>query len=164
MDKRIKTVMPPAGIFSLVFTALGALYLLLGILCISFPTDAEDKTVGIIFSCLGIVFLLTALIALLILIGGQKKKNKVQNSGNYLYGEVVDVVPYGTHYSYRPVFTVLTRYIDSQGTIHIFRTPNLKSYPDRSILGRKVKVFYQDDSFKQYYVDLESGFPRIIEH
>ncbi len=164
MSRRIKTAMPPVGVCSLVFTVLGALYLLLAILCLSFSTDPEDRTVGIVFSILGIVFLLTALIALLFLIGGQQKKNKARAGGKFLYGEVVDIVPYGTHYSYRPVFTVLTRYIDNQGTIHIFRTPNLKSYPDRSILGRKVRIFYEDDSFQHYYVDLESGFPRIIEH
>ncbi len=165
MKRRIKTAMPPAGNISLIFSCIGAMFMLVGILCLCFPQDGDDRKVGIIFSVLGIAFLLTALTVLLVLIGQAQKKRRAITGGKYIYGEVVDVVPnFCWNYNCRPTFTVLTRHIDHKGVIHIFRSPNLKTYPDRSILGRKVKIYYQDDSFKQYEVDLDSGFPKVIEH
>lgn len=165
MEKRVKVGMTPTGIVALVFSIMGFLFLLFGVLCQFFPEDEDDKIVGIVFSIIGLVFLVSALILLVVLIAGQCKKQKVFSNGKYLWGEIVDIVPnYYMSYGWRPAYTVLTRYIDGNGTIHIFRSSNLKSYPDRSLLGRKVKIYYQDESFKQYYVDLESGFPRIMEH
>ena len=165
MKQKAKLGITPAGICTLVFSILGVVFLLIGILCTCFPEDSDDKTVGIVFAILGNVFLVVALISLLILIREQRQKQKALSGGKYIYGEVVDIVPNAyIHYGYRSPFTVLTRYIDQNGVIHIFRSQNLRSYPDRSILGRKVKIYYTDESFHQYYVDLQSGLPRVIEH
>ncbi len=165
MSRKVKFNAGAAGIVGLVFSILGAIYLLIGILCLCFPEDADDQTVGIIFSIIAIVCLLSALVALLVLIYKQSQTQKILDNGKYLLGEVVDIVPnLYMHYGFRPTYLVLTRYIDQKGTIHIFRSENIKTYPDRTLLGRKVKIYYQDDNFQHYYVDLESGFPKIIEH
>lgn len=61
-------------------------------------------------------------------------------------------------------FVLLVRYQDRNGNIHIFRSRNLKAYPDRSVIGKQVKVYYENESYKHYYIDLEGVLPKVVEH
>ncbi len=165
MEKRVKMGVSPAGVCCLVFSLLGGIYLLIGILCQCFPEDADDKSVGIIFTVLGIAFLIAGLILLLVLLLKRKQLQKLVAAGNYVCGEIADIIPNPyVHYNHRPTYTVLTRYLDESGTVHIFRSATIKTYPDRSILGRQVKIYCQDGRFQPYYVDIELDSPRVIEH
>ena len=64
MEHKIKLGISPAGIVSIVFGILGAVYLILGVAMTRFPTDSEDHTAGIFFAVCGVIFLVTTLILL----------------------------------------------------------------------------------------------------
>ena len=80
-------------------------------------------------------------------------------------GEIVDILPnYNVRVNDRCGYTVMVRHIDSRGNIHIFHSSNQKSYIDKSVIGKSVKVYYENDSFENYYLDLEGVLPAVIEH
>lgn len=55
--------------------------------------------------------------------------------------------------------TVLCRYNAPNGEIHIFASKGIWGEPERAYLGEEVKVYYKEDNYKHYYVDVESVVP-----
>lgn len=167
MERKVKLGLTPAGIVSIAFGVLGLIYFILGMALSIFPADEEDLTVGIFFAILGGVFLLIALIIFLCTVFRKKHLQTIVEAGRYLWGEIVDILPIynvQTTSNSSGTYVILVRYIDRYGRIHIFRSPVQKTYPDRSVIGKQVKIYYENESFKQYYVDLEGVLPPVIEH
>ena len=165
MEKKIKSGTTPTGIVSIVFSILGGIYFVLGLLMLSMPTDNEDREAGLVFTILGAVFLITALILSIFTIIQRKRLQAIYDSGKYILGEITDIITnYYVRVNSRNPYIILVRYIDRYGKIHIFRSTNQKLYPDRSIIGKQVKVYYENENFKHYYVDLEGVLPQVIEH
>jgi len=165
MDRKIKLDITPAGIVAIVFSCIGIIYFLLGIGITQFPTDAEDYTAGKVFSILGGCFLAVALILLFVAVFQRKRLQKIVDTGKYIWGEITEIVAnYNVRVNSRNPFVLLVRYQDRHGNIHIFRSRNIKHYPDRSVIGKQVKVYYEDESYKHYYVDLAGILPNVIEH
>ena len=165
MERKVKLGLTPAGIVSIVFGVLGLIYFILGMALSSFPADEEDTIVGTFFAILGCVFLLVALIIFFCTLLRKKHLQTIVETGHYLWGEIVDILPnYNVRVNDRCGYTVMVRHIDSRGNIHIFHSSNQKSYIDKSVIGKSVKVYYENDSFKNYYVDLEGVLPAVIEH
>ncbi len=165
MDKKIKTGMNTPKILCIVFGSLGAIYLLLGILLRLFPADLEDATAGLVFLILGSCFLVFAAGMLIPALAIKRRIRALLATEQYVWGEVADIVT--NYYGYangRCCYTVLCRYQDNQGVIHIFRSTNLKTYPDNRILGKQVKIYCQKDNFKHYHVDLDPILPKVMEH
>lgn len=165
MERKVKLGLTPAGIVSIVFGVLGLIYLILGMALSIFPIDEADAIVGMVFAILGGVFLLVALIIFFCTLLRKKHLQTILETGRYLWGEIVDIVPnYNVRINDRCGYTVMVRHIDSRGNIHVFRSSIQKSYIDKSVIGKQVKVYYENDSFKNYYVDLEGVLPAVIEH
>ncbi|MBO5078508.1 MAG: hypothetical protein J6B67_02345 [Oscillospiraceae bacterium] len=165
MDKKVKLGLTASGIVSIVFGSLGIIYLLLGTGLHFFPTEEDDPTAGTVFAVLGAAFVLSAVIIFLCMLANRKCLQRIVNAGRYIWGEIVDIVPnYNVRINGRNSYVVLVRYADSRGTTHIFRSRDQKTYPDRSIVGKQVKVYYETEDFKRYYVDLDGALPRVIEH
>lgn len=165
MDKKVKLGLTASGIVAIVFSIIGIVYLILGIMIRLFPTEADDLIAGTVFAVLGGAFLLTAIIVFLCMLSNQKRLQSIVNAGRYIWGEIVDIVPnYNVRINGRTPYVILVRYADRYGNTHIFRSPSQKLYPDRSIVGKQVKVYYETEAFKRYYVDLEGVLPHVIEH
>ena len=165
MEHNIKLGISPAGIVSIVFGILGAVYLILGVAMTRFPADSEDHTAGIFFAVFGVILLVTTLILLVYSVFQRRRLQKIVDAGKYIWGEVTEIVAnYNVRVNNRNPFILMVRYQDRNGNIHIFRSRNLKSYPDRSVIGKQVKVYYEDESYKHYYIDLEGILPHVIEH
>lgn len=165
MEHRIKLGITPAGIVTIVFGILGVIYFFLGIMLTQLPADAEDHSAGIAFTVLGGVLLAATLFLLVYTVFQRKRLQKIVNAGNYIWGEVIEIVPnYNVRVNNRNPFILMVRYQDRYGNIHIFRSGNLKNYPDHSVIGKQVKIYYEDESYKHYYIDLEGVLPKVIEH
>lgn len=165
MERKIKLGITPAGIVAIVFGILGATYFILGLAMSQFPADAEDQSAGIVFTVFGSILLVTTLILLIYAVFQRKRLQKIVDAGKYIWGEVTEIVAnYNVRINNRNPFILMVRYQDRNGNIHIFRSRNVKNYPDRSVIGKQVKVYYEDESYKHYYIDLEGILPNVIEH
>lgn len=165
MDRKAKLGFSALGIVCLVFGILGTVYSVLGFVIHAYPQDGDDATVAVIFGCLGICFLGAALIMLAVLLHRQAMANRLLREGRYVWGEVVDITAnYSVRVNSRHPYVLLVRYQDAKGQIHIFRSANIYRYPDKSVLGRQVKVFHDGENFKRYYIDIEDLLPQVIEH
>lgn len=165
MDRKAKLGFSALGVVCLVFGILGAIYSVLGYVIHAYPQDGDDFTVAIIFGCLGICFLVAAIVMLAALLHRQAAANRLLREGQYVWGEVVDVTAnYSVRVNSRHPYVLLVRYQDAKGHIHIFRSANIYRYPDKSVLGQQVKVFHNGENFKCYYVDIEGVLPQVIEH
>ena len=58
----------------------------------------------------------------------------------------------------------VVKYVDGRGITHIFRSNSVKTYRDPALIGKQVKVYVSDDSFRHYYVDAQSLLPNTVEH
>lgn len=165
MTEKIKLGISPAHIVSIVFGSMGIIYFCLGIALLQTPVGTEDFQAGIIFAALGGGFLIATLFILVYGYFHRRHLQKIVETGKYIWGEIVDIVPnYKVQINSRNPFQLLVRYQDRDGNIHIFRSRNLKTYPDRTIIGKQVKVYYENETYKHYYVDAENVLPKVIEH
>jgi hypothetical protein len=64
----------------------------------------------------------------------------------------------------RHPYVVLVQVQDRSGRVHILRSKNCMQYVDPSIVNQQVRVFYADDAFKHYYVDLDPILGNVITH
>ena len=165
MNNRTSGFPDSSAILAAMFCTMGGLFSVLGVILACFPTDEEDFIVGLVFAPMGILFLL---FGFGFVIARQIHKGKVQKAiagESYIWGEIVDIIPvYFGDSTTRCRYCVLVRHTDGRGQIHIFRSNILRTYPDRSILGRTVRIYTDKENFKHYYVDLEGILPNVIEH
>ena len=153
------------AIVAIVFGIMGGMFTLIGTGLACFPVDKEDFTVGVIFAGLGSFLLLFTLgIVIAKLIQNKKIKNAI-TADSYIWGEIVDILPvYYGEGATRCRYCVLVRHTDTHGQLHIFRSPVLRNYPDRSVMGKSVRIYTDKEHFKHYFVDLEGILPNVIEH
>lgn len=165
MDHKIKLGLSASQIVAIIFGVMGLIYLPLGVGMLSASIDAEEKSAAICFAILGGGFLTAALFLFVYSIFQKRRIQKMVDAGTYVWGEVTDIVPnYNVRINSRNPFMLLVRYQDRTGNIHIFHSQNLKTYPDRSVIGKQVKVYYENETYKHYYVDAENVLPKVIEH
>lgn len=165
METKIKTGWSASGIVSLVFGILGIIYFLIGCLLHFFRIDPEAGQLGLIFLLISIPFLLISIGILIGLLVRRKKLRAIVANGKYVWGEVVQVLPnYSVRINGRCLYDIQLRYAAPDGTIHIFRSRGHRVYPDPSIIGKQVKIYYADPSFRLYYADTGSLLSRVIEH
>lgn len=53
-------------------------------------------------------------------------------------------------------YTILCRYQDMNGIVHIFASKGILGEPDSPHMGEKVKVYYDGADYKYYHVDIDS--------
>lgn len=152
-------------IIGAVYVVLGGIFVVLGLIFFFAVSDADAVFVGIPFSLIGSVFLILGIV---FLVREQRKKriaSELLARGQYITGEVVDFERnYNIRVNNRCPFVIMARYVDVNGTAHIFRSRNLFHYPDKSILGMQVKIYIEDDTFRHYYMDIDEILPTVVEH
>lgn len=164
MDKKINMGTSVLQIIALVFSVLGGVYALLGGIFIA-SGEPVLRTVGSIFVPVGVVFLTIALLLLLLAYRKKKRAQALLSAGRYVWAEVVDVVPNrSVRVNRRYCCNLVARYVDGSGISHIFKSPNLNRYRDPGFLGKQVKIYYEDPSFSEYYMDVDGVLGTSIEH
>ena len=165
MEKKIKFGLSARLIVCIVFGILGGVYLLIGSgLSISMP-QTEERIAGVVFLLLGSAFVLvTAILSILEVLKRKHIRQAVENR-RYIWGEITDIERNPMiRVNGRMPYVVLVHYRDRDNRLHLFRSYNLFHHPGTSIIGKQVKSYYTDETFKYYYVDLDGVIPSVIEH
>ena len=163
--KKARLGLNPLFLIGVIYTILGAGFVVLGGALWLGLKERDAALAGIIFVGIGSVFLILGVIFLLVELGKLRRANRLLASGRYIWGEIIDCVPnYNVRINGRNPYVALVRYRDGSGVAHIFKSGSRKLYPDPAILGRQVKVYVSDDRFRHYYVDLEGVLPPVVEH
>lgn len=165
MDRKIKLGITPAEICSIIFGIMGVIYFGLGMGLTQSPPHSEDHDGGVVFVILGGGFLLATIVIVIYGVAKRRRLQRIFSEGRHIWGEIADIIPnYNVRINGRNPYIILVRYVDRHGSIHTFRSSNLNKYPDRSIVGKQVKIYYENESYKHYYIDLEGVLPKVIEH
>lgn len=159
------TSMSAILIIGIVYTGIGAIFSLIGLGLFLFSQDPDGGIVGMVFTPMGLVFLALGIVFLVLEQRRRARNRALVEAGRYVWGEVVDCVPnLSVRINGRCPYMLLVRYTDPRGNDHLFKSGNLKIYRDPRLMGQQVRIYYENDSFRRYYVDAEPILPKVIEH
>jgi hypothetical protein len=165
MDKKIKHGLSAKLLISIIFGILGVIYIGISIPMLIFDSFSSVLVLPIVFMGVGSVFVVVAVI---LAAGEIKKRRQIEQmlrENRYLWGEVAEINQnLNIRINGRNPYVVTVRCQDRSGQVHTFRSRNILHYVDRAIMGKQVKVYYADDSFKVYFVDIDPLLPNIIHH
>ena len=165
MDRKIKHGLSSKLLISIIFGILGIVYIGISIPMLVFDSFSSVLVIPAIFITVGTIFVA---IAVVLAAGEIKKRRQIDQmlrENRYLWGEVAEINQnLNIRINSRHPYVITVRCQDRLGQIHTFRSRNILHYVDRSIMGKQVKVYYADDSFKIYYVDIDPLLPNIIRH
>ena len=166
MERRPDMGWNALGIVGVVYAILGSVFLAVGAVFFFLrSTDPDLMLLGGIFVLIGGIFALLGGIFLAVELGKRKRAQRLIASGRYIWGQVVDCqLNYNLRINGRSPVIFVVKYVDGKGTVHIFRSNGMKTYRDPGYIGKQVKVYISDDSFRHYYVDAQSLLPNTVEH
>jgi len=143
-------------VLGIVFLVLGGIYTPLGVI---FLVTGQPvlKIVGLAFTPVGTVLLILALV---FFSGVHRKKKQAEAlvaEGRYVWAEIMGW-SFNTNVRINGRYCVNLRagYMDGRGCLRVFKSPNLKILPHSEFLGRRVKVYYGDNNFRNYYMDVDA--------
>ena len=159
MECKIKLGVEPKYLIIPSFGLIGIFFFISGLNILRStenPRFYEDYTVLLS----GCIFLIFSLITLFLLIRRYYKLRQIVSDGKYLWGEVNEIVEKNfikINYRHIHIYHLAIQYQDAEGNVHTFRS-NAGFYPPHeSVIGLRVKVYYEDERYKYYYVDLDNG-------
>ena len=165
MEKKARIGQSALLSIGIIYTALGGTFVILGIALAALLRDSDAFMVGLIFGGIGAIFLILGIIFLIVELCKKKRSDALLASGHYILGEVVDIAAnINVNVNGRYPYHIIVQYIDPHGVRHIFRSPGLRIFRDPELLGKKVKVYVENDNFKHYYVDVDEILPKYVEH
>lgn len=165
MEKKARIGQSALLIIGIIYTALGGTFVILGVALAALLRDSDAFMVGLIFGGIGAIFLILGIIFLIVELCKKKRSDALLASGHYILGEVVDIAAnINVNVNGRYPYHIIVQYIDPHGVRHIFRSPGLRIFRDPELLGKKVKVYVENDNFKHYYVDVDEILPKYVEH
>lgn len=166
MEKKVKMGMGALWIVGFTFGLIGLSFLVVGAGLYFVPADADARIVALVFLPMGAAFLLGGGVALLVQRAKKKRAQRMVDAGRYLWAEIVEFRPnYNVCFNGRNPYIVVVRHTDTQGRHHLFKSESMmKLCPDPALYGKRVKVYYEDTSFRHYYVDVSELSENVIEH
>ena len=151
MADSVKGSISALWIIGLVYSALGALFVVLGIV-LALVLE-EGLLFCVIFGGLGLIFLILGIIFLGVEYRKRKNAEQLIASGRYVWGTVTDWrVNRSVEISGGHPIVLMVRYLDGRGQEHIFRSSSLRIVGGPQLLGKQVRVYYGDPDFRNYYV------------
>lgn len=138
-------------IIGLVYSVLGALFVVLGIVLAL--TLEEGLLFCVIFGGIGLIFLILGIIFLGVEYRKRKNVEQLIASGRYVWGTIADWrVNRSIEVCGRHPIVLLVRYVDGRGQEHFFRSPSLRIVGGPQLRGKQVRVYYGDPDFRHYYI------------
>lgn len=163
MTTKVRSGAGAVLILGIVYSALGSVFTFLG-LGFLFALPGELRMIGMIFFGIGSLFLILGIVFLALRVRRKKRAERLVAEGRYIWGEVVDCVPnLSVTINHRHPYILKALYVDSQGNHHVFSSESLRIVRTPNLIGRKVKIYYQE-GFRHYYMDAEPILPTVIEH
>lgn len=164
MEKKVNLGINALWIMGVVFTCIGGPFSLIGVLALV-ASGGKAWIFGVIYVCVGGLFLVLGIVFLVTEWRKKRMAERLIAAGRYVWGEVVDiVVDTRITINRRHPYIALVHYKDGRGTVHQFRSRSLRISRSAAMIGKKVKVYYEDQSFRHYYVELENALPQVVEH
>ena len=152
------------GIIGAIYAVIGGVFSLIGGSFLYFGEGTELAVVGIVFAMIGSVFLILGCVFLLILTSRRKRQTALVEENRYIWAQICDItVNRSVQVNGRSPVVFIARYSEG-GREHLFRSENIRYYRDERLLGKQVRVYIPEKSFKPYYMDVEELLPEIIEH
>lgn len=157
------------GILGLIFSPLGAFFLLLGLLLYSAGagTDPEDPMIFLcVFGGMGGAFLLTGLILLGVDIHRRNAMRRAVESGDYVLARIagvqrrVNVNTGGTH----PCAVECHYRNPDTGEVHVYFSRYLYFDPTDMFTSQEVPVYLDRMNEKIAFVDIDAVLPKVILH
>lgn len=171
MERKVKMGLSAMMIVAITFTILGVTFLPIGIIAGLglMQVDGSFSVFVIMFAGLGSIFLALGILFLVLELKKRNRCNRLLAEGYYIYAEVLDVnqnfnIQYGNH---GHPYVVICGYTDETGTLHIFKSRNLKKYPGNNLIGQQVRVYLDRNdynNYKNYYMDIDEILPNVVEH
>lgn len=171
MERKVKMGLSAMIIVAITFTILGVTFLPIGIIAGLglMRVEGSFAVFVIMFAGLGSIFLILGIVFFILEIKKRNLSNRLLAEGYYIYAEVVDVnqnfnIQYGNH---GHPYVIKCGYTDEIGTLHIFKSRNLKKYPGNNLIGQQVRVYLDRNdynNYKNYYVDIDEILPNVVEH
>lgn len=88
----------------------------------------------------------------------EKLRERLWREGNYALATIMDVsVNYGVQVNNRSPFVLRCQYKHSDGNTYIFKSGYLRFNPQSLMPDGKVKVWFDRNNIKDYYVDIEES-------
>ena len=165
MDRKARIGQSALLIIGIIYTGLGSLFVILGAALRVLLADDDGAMIGLIFGGIGTIFLILGIVFLVCQFRVKRRADALLASGRYVWGEVVDIAAdRNVNVNGRHPYYMIVQYIDPHGVRHIFRSPGLRIFRDPELMGKKVKVYIENESFRHYYVDVDEILPRYVEH
>lgn len=165
MEKKARIGRSALLIIGIIYTALGGTFVILGIALAALLRDSDAFMVGLIFGGIGAIFLILGIVFLIVELCKKRRSDALLASGHYILGEVVDIAAnINVNVNGRYPYYIIVQYTDPHGVRHIFKSPSLRIFRDPELIGKKIKVYVENDNFKHYYVDVDEILPKYVEH
>jgi hypothetical protein len=162
MDRKIKHGLSAKLLTSIIFGIMGLVYLGISIPMLLIDDFSSVFVIPLIFSIVGAVLCSIAAVMGYSEIKKRRQIDRMIQDNRYIWGEVIDISQnFNVRINNRHPYVVTVRYQDRRGMIHNFNSRNIMHYVDRAIMGKQVRVYYADDSFKIYHVDIDPLLPII---
>lgn len=166
MKPEVKTGASAILIIGWIFSAIGAVFLILGIIFLAQMNKAEAfKMLGFTFGGTGLLFFLLGLIFLILYYTKKNKLKKIIENGYYIMAEISNIdMNYNVNVNGRCPYVIYARYQDMNGCIHTFHSRNIFFYPAGMMKNNMVKIYTRPDNFKKYYMDIDEILPEVQMH
>lgn len=166
MKPEVKTGASAILIIGWIFSAIGAVFLILGIIFLAQMNKAEAfKMLGFTFGGTGLLFFLLGLIFLILYYTKKNKLKKIIENGYYIMAEISNIdMNYNVNVNGRCPYVIYARYKDMNGCIHTFHSRNIFFYPAGMMKNNMVKIYTRPDNFKNYYMDIDEILPEVQMH
>lgn len=162
MERKAKLGWSALRIIGLIYTPLGAVFLIAAGVIVFFAPDMMP--LWLTFSLLGGVFFLLGVVFLAVEQHKKKKMDALLEAGRFVWAQVEDCLcNYSVRINSRHPYQLIAVYTDGRGTRHVFKSQSLMIPAPRSLVGQSVRV-YTDGDFKNYYVDAQPLLGNYIEH
>lgn len=148
-------------IVGFIFSFIGALFLILGIVFFFNMNyllkngSGDVEILPVVFSGIGFIFFAVGISTLFVKIRKNKLMKKLIADGNYVMAEYIGTsLNNEIRINGRKPYYVECHYFDSySGMDYVFRSENIFFAPDIPA-GTMIQVYVQENNFNKYYVDI----------
>lgn len=150
---------------SIIFSFAGIIFILVGGIIPSENIEGDAGAFRAIFCGLGAVLLIVGVLCLCLEVRTRVRNNRLISSGQYIMAEISEItMNYTVSVNRSHPYIVICRYQDMYGNIHLFRSRNLFFDPAPLLKDQMVRVYVEGEDYKHYYMDIDEVLPKVIRH